>query len=138
MKPAAAEKQVSVEIGPGNGSQVIRGDREALEQAFTNIISNAIIYNRPDGRVQLGIRENGASLIAEISDSGLGIPEKDIPLIFDQFYRSRNDQTRCIKGTGLGLPIAKKIVESHQGSLEVDSVINEGSTFTVLLPKTAN
>jgi signal transduction histidine kinase len=138
MEATAKEKPVALHIEPQQGSTAIYGDKEALEQAFTNIINNAIIYNRPSGRVRVEVREDGDVVNIEISDTGIGIPEKDLPRIFDQFYRAKNDETRNVKGTGLGLPIAKKIVESHGGSIEVRSVVGEGTTFKVVLPKTAD
>ncbi len=114
---------------------IIKGDAENLEQAFTNIINNTIAYNRPGGKVKIRMKEEDNYLAVEISDTGIGISEKDLPFIFDQFYRVKKEETQTIKGTGLGLAIAKKIVEAHNGSIQVSSILNEGTTFTILLTK---
>ncbi len=135
MQPLAKEKQISLEIKSSDDLPTILGDKETLEQAFTNIISNGIIYNRPGGKLKIRIKEEGDYLVVEVSDTGIGIPKKDLPFIFDQFYRVKREETRQIKGTGLGLSIAKKIIDAHKGFIKVSSVLNEGSTFTILLPK---
>ena len=135
MQPAAKEKQVSLEFQPRAGLPFIKGDGETLEQVFTNIITNAITYNRPGGKVKIDVKEEEEFLVVEISDTGIGIPEKDIPYIFDQFYRVKREETKNIKGTGLGLHIVKKIVDAHGGLIKVSSVLNEGTTFSISLPR---
>ena len=135
MRPVARQMQVWLRIEDCEGLSMTQGDREALEQVFMNVISNAIAYNRTDGEVMIRMREEEELIVTEISDTGLGISEKDLPHIFDQFYRAKTEETKQIKGTGLGLSIAKKIVDCHHGSIEVASVVGEGTTFTILLPK---
>ena len=135
MKPAAQEKQISLHMEPRTDLPRIQGDDETLEQLFANIISNAITYNRPGGKVQIKVREEDDSLVVEISDTGIGIAEKDISFLFDQFYRIKREETQHIKGTGLGLHIAKKIVDAHDGIIKVSSVLNAGTTFSIFLPK---
>lgn len=137
LQPLAREKGISLQVEPGAiALPPIQGDQESLEQLLTNIINNAILYNRPGGKIRIRLREDGEYLATEISDTGLGIPEKDLPFIFDQFYRVKREETQNIKGTGLGLPIARKIAEAHQGTIKVSSILNEGTTFTIFLPIT--
>ena len=135
MKPSAAEKNITLDFELPSILPKINADAESLEQVFVNIITNAINYNRLNGKVSVRIKEEHDGVAVEISDTGIGIPEKDMPFIFDQFYRVKREETQNIKGTGLGLPIAKKIVEAHKGSIRVFSILNSGTTFTILLPK---
>lgn len=135
LKPLAKENEVTVELIPFSGNDLIQGDEETLEQAFANLINNAIRYNKPKGRVKISIKEKGDFLATEIEDTGIGMAKEHLPLIFDQFYRVSRSETQKTKGTGLGLSIAKKIVDAHNGSIQVASELGKGSTFTVFLPK---
>jgi len=135
LKPLAKENEVTVELAPFSGNDLIQGDEETLEQAFANLINNAIRYNKPKGRVKISIKEKDAFLATEIEDTGIGMAKEHLSLIFDQFYRVSRSETQKTKGTGLGLSIAKKIVDAHNGSIQVASELGKGSTFTVLLPK---
>jgi two-component system sensor histidine kinase/response regulator len=135
MKPLSDEMEISVEFPQVYGNSFVQGDSESLEQVFTNLISNAIKYNKPNGLVRIGIREEPESVIVEIQDTGIGIPKESLPFIFDQFYRVNRKEGQKTKGTGLGLSIAKKIVDLHGGSIQVTSELGKGSTFTVILPK---
>ncbi len=135
MQETANKNSITISLYPPDFQPLILGDKETLENVFSNIITNAIIYNRPNGRVDIKFHLENDCVATHISDTGYGIPQKDIPFIFDQFYRVKREETKHIKGTGLGLPIAKKIVDAHNGSIRVNSVVNEGTTFTILLPK---
>ena len=135
MKPLSDDMTVSVELPRVSGNPFVLGDAETLEQVFTNLISNAIKYNKPNGSVRIEIREEPESVIIEIQDTGIGIPKENLPFIFDQFYRVNRKEGQKTKGTGLGLSIAKKIVDLHGGSIQVTSELGKGSTFTVVLPK---
>jgi two-component system sensor histidine kinase/response regulator len=135
LKPLAQQSDISVEFEPSCESDLVSGDGETLEQVFYNLITNAIIYNKPDGRVVVTIKRNKDFIAAEIQDTGIGIAEEHLPFIFDQFYRGSRREDQKIKGTGLGLSIAKKIVDSHGGTIKVSSELGKGSTFTVLLLK---
>ena len=109
------------------------GDSERLAQVVTNLLTNAIQYNRPDGEVRVELRlENGLAVL-KISDTGQGIAPEDLPRVFEWFYRA--DKSRTGAGNaGLGLSICKAIVEAHGGTIEVASEPNVGTTFTVRLP----
>lgn len=111
------------------------GDINLLEQAFSNIIQNAIKYTPEGGTVMISTEDNDHSVQIRISDSGIGIPEKDIPHIFERFYRVDKERSRKLGGTGLGLSIAKWIIDSHGGTISVDSTVGKGTTFTISLPK---
>lgn len=111
------------------------GDINLLEQAFLNIIQNAIKYTPEGGTVTISTEDNDHSVQIRISDSGIGIPEKDVPHIFERFYRVDKERSRKLGGTGLGLSIAKWIIDSHGGAISVDSTVGKGTTFTISLPK---
>jgi len=135
MRPVASENRISLELNHVADDPFVRGDEETLEQVFSNLISNAIKYNRPEGMVRISIDENDDFVSIKVHDTGIGIAKEHLPLIFDQFYCVDRREDQKTKGTGLGLSIAKKIVEAHSGTIQVDSEPGEGSTFTVLLPK---
>lgn len=134
IRPQAEEAGISVEILPKKGSDLALGDEESLEQVFSNLIHNAIKYNKPNGNISITIEEKKDCISTSIEDTGIGIAKEHIPLIFDQFYQVSRSGKKG-KGSGLGLSIAKKIVDMHQGTIEVESKEGLGSTFTVCLPK---
>lgn len=115
---------------------LIEADRAEMEQLFTNLISNAIKYNVPKGKVSITAGPSNHYLTVRIADTGIGIGKDHLSCIFDEFYRVCEPETRYITGTGLGLSIVKRIVESHFGRVEVDSKVGRGTTFTVKLPIT--
>jgi two-component system sensor histidine kinase/response regulator len=135
MKPLAQEHKVRLELKPPEKTALVLGDKQSLEQVFSNLITNAIKYNRPEGSVTISIHEDGDFLVADVTDTGIGISREHLPLIFDQFYRVSRREDQKVKGTGLGLAIAKKIIEAHNGSIQVVSDPGRGSTFSVRLPK---
>ena len=135
MKPLAQEYKVRLELRPAAGRLMVLGDGQSLEQVFSNLITNAIKYNRPDGSVSIAVREEDNMVLAEVTDTGIGISKEQLPFIFDQFYRASRREDQKIKGTGLGLAIAKKIVEAHNGAILVTSELGKGTTFSVRLPK---
>jgi two-component system phosphate regulon sensor histidine kinase PhoR len=112
----------------------ITADPLALESIFGNLIANAINYTQEGGRIRVEVDTAGINVRVKVVDNGFGIAEKHLDKIFDRFYRVKDDRTRYITGTGLGLPIVKGLVDSLGGIIEVDSTPGEGSTFTVLLP----
>jgi signal transduction histidine kinase len=135
IKPYAKKNNVALELKPISASVLVYGDEESLEQVFSNLINNAISYNKPKGTITISVKEEKELIDTEIKDTGIGIAEEHIPLIFDQFYRVSRSESQKHKGTGLGLTIAEKIVEAHHGSIRVSSELGKGSTFTVQLPK---
>jgi two-component system phosphate regulon sensor histidine kinase PhoR len=105
-----------------------------MEQLFTNLVSNAIKYNVKNGKVMISAKPNNNFLNIKVADTGIGIDEENLPCIFDEFFRVSGPKTRYTTGTGLGLSIAKRIVESHFGRIEVESKVDQGTTFTVKFP----
>ncbi len=110
------------------------GNARRLRQVLDNLISNAIKYNRPRGRVKVLARTDGNYAIVEVSDTGIGIPAEEQPRIFERFYRVQSPETEEVQGTGLGLAIVKSVIEKHKGRVWVSSVPGEGSTFAFVLP----
>ncbi len=131
----ASEKSVTIIIDlPEKAPSPVRGDKECLNVLISNIVVNAIKYNRVNGTVTIRVVQKGDFVNVIISDTGIGIDEKDMDIIFEEFVRIKNETTENITGTGLGLPICKKIIQELGGTINVQSKINEGTTFTVGLP----
>lgn len=132
IEPSANNKGIKIKID-GQGV-LIKGDREGLTEVFTNIVENAIKYNKKDGFVDIDVNEGLEQAVISIEDSGIGIPEEEKERIFDRFYRV--DASRGVTvGSGLGLSIVRTIIEAHGGRVEVKSEIGKGSKFQVFLPK---
>ena len=109
-------------------------DEPKIITAITNIVENAIKYNRPNGSVYVTLNANMTYFFVTVRDTGFGIAESEIGHIFDRFYRVDKDRSRETGGTGLGLAITKEIINAHGGMIKVYSKINEGTTFSVRLP----
>ncbi len=109
-------------------------DKDKLKQIIYNLLSNSIKYLHEDGEVLVTLVKNNNSAIIEVKDNGTGIKEKDLPYIFDRFYRSDDSVSRDARGTGLGLSIVKSIVDAHGGTVKISSVYKEGTIVTILIP----
>lgn len=109
-------------------------DNDKMTQVLDNILNNAIKYSPDGGKITVGMKTTDTQLIISIADEGLGIPKKDLPLIFDRFYRVDKARSRAQGGTGLGLAIAKEIIKQHRGFIWAKSEYGKGSTFTIVLP----
>jgi two-component system, OmpR family, phosphate regulon sensor histidine kinase PhoR len=116
-------------------SLLVKADKDRVEQVFTNLLDNAIKFNQEKGSIKIQSREINGKVKITVEDSGIGIPAKDIPRIFERFYRVDKARSRELGGTGLGLSIVKHIVELHGGSVGVESTEGLGSTFWFILPK---
>lgn len=114
---------------------IIEGDPYRLKQVFINLISNAINYTQTGGKVEVIVSENDRFVSVEVKDTGIGIEKKEIPRIFERFYRVNRDRSRNSGGTGLGLAIVKHLVEAHKGLLQVISEPGKGTSFIVKLKK---
>ncbi len=112
----------------------VQATQDGLEKIFTNLIHNAIKYTPAHGRIEVALDVREGTIEITVSDSGIGIPEEDILRLWDEFFRAKNARASGISGTGLGLSIVKQYVEEFAGTVGVESVENEGSTFTISLP----
>jgi signal transduction histidine kinase len=133
-QPAAASAGLSLETTDISQCLKVKGDAIGIKQVVANLVDNAIKYNRPEGKVQVSARAEGASAVIEVKDTGIGIAATEQHRIFDRFYRVDKSRSRSQGGSGLGLAIVKKIVEEHGGTVSVISSPGEGSTFRVALP----
>ncbi|HEX6200373.1 MAG TPA: ATP-binding protein, partial [Thermoanaerobaculia bacterium] len=114
----------------------VSGDRESLERLATNLLDNAVKYNREGGRVAVTVElpDEPEELVLEVADTGIGIPEDSVPRIFERFYRVDKGRARDEGGTGLGLAIVKHVAQSGGGRVEVESELGVGTVFRVHLP----
>ncbi len=133
-RPKAAEKSIELSASFSSDLPSIRGNEQDLNRLFANLVSNAIKYTPENGTVKVKLKRINSHIRVKVSDTGIGIPEDVREKIFDEFYRTENALKKKISGTGLGLSIARKIAEEHQGYIEVESKVNEGSTFSVTFP----
>jgi heavy metal sensor kinase len=127
------EKGLSFQLGETQ-DLVVKGDEARLRELFMNLVDNAIRYTPAPGTVSVSLRRKGQMAVFTITDTGIGIPAKDIPFIFERFYRVDKSRSRTEGGSGLGLAICQHIVEAHGGKIEVESQVGAGSTFSVWLP----
>jgi two-component system phosphate regulon sensor histidine kinase PhoR len=132
-KAKSKEQTLTLEL-PKEPLPSITVDPVSLESLFGNLITNAIHYTQNGGTIKIKAKLTGINVSVAVIDNGFGIKEKYLNNIFDRFYRVKDDKTRFITGTGLGLPIVKGIVDSLGGIIDVESTPGEGTTFTVLLP----
>lgn len=116
-------------------SVTVLGDRDRLNQVMTNLIVNAIKYNVPGGKVEVGYRDKKNNVEIFVADTGRGIPAEHLSRIFERFYRVDKERSRAVGGTGLGLAIVKHIVEAHDSQMMVQSEIGKGSIFSFMLKK---
>ena len=131
----ASEKGVAIDLHIGESLPRIMGDEKLLDELFTNLISNAVKYTPAGGKITISFdKENQNQVHFQVSDTGIGIPEQDIPRLFTEFFRAENAKALAEEGTGLGLVIAKEILDFLGGSISVRSKVGDGTTFTCLFP----
>jgi len=135
MKPQAEAKKVTIELNSADNLPMLEGDSKCLKEAFLNLLSNGINYNHEGGTVTVAVKKYGDDLAVEVSDTGIGISQENLPFIFDEFFRVESKETQHVTGTGLGLSIAKRIIEAHNGCVKVVSEPGRGTTFSIFLPK---
>ncbi|MGO4374066.1 sensor histidine kinase, partial [Paenibacillus sp. MCAF20] len=134
LESEAARKNIKLhmQIEPG---LYMEADEDRLRQIMMNVLANGINYTPEGGRVSIKVHARGEEHIHfQISDSGIGIPKKDLPRIFERFYRVDKARSRSSGGTGLGLSIVKHLVELHKGTITVESTVGVGTTFDIELP----
>jgi len=135
IENSAKMKSISIEIqAPENVSKVL-ADETRLSQVILNLLDNAIKYTSEGGAIKISVRSNDQFVEVDISDTGIGIPEKDLSRVFERFYRVDKARSRDMGGTGLGLSIVKHIVQTHGGEVWVRSKLEHGSTFCFIIPR---
>jgi two-component system phosphate regulon sensor histidine kinase PhoR len=132
LKPQAERQNLALEMALASDLPAVPADRGRIRQVIVNLIHNAIKFNRPNGSIRATTRHSEGSVFVEVSDTGTGIASDDLPHIFERFYKA--DKSRAGRGSGMGLAIAKHIVEAHDGEISVRSVEGKGSTFSFSLP----
>jgi signal transduction histidine kinase len=130
----AAEKDVRVKVNSLQRGMTVVGSEEGLDRVFTNVIGNAIKYTPSGGEVNVLMERRSNEASVTITDTGIGIPEVDVPHLFEEFFRASNAREMGIQGTGLGLAIVKDLVERYGGRLSLQSRLGEGTTVTIVLP----
>ena len=142
LRPLADEAKCTLHLHAPERPVMITGDADQLQQVFTNLVENAIKYGNENGTVTLTLTEHdrdgalrGPSVRVQVTDDGPGIDPVHLPRLTERFYRADSHRSRELGGTGLGLAIVKHIVNRHRGRLRVSSDLDQGSTFTVILPK---
>jgi signal transduction histidine kinase len=128
----AEDKKVTVRCNQPDGIH-LNGNTPMIQRMFSNLLDNAIKYTPPGGMVDINVSESQSQVVVAVKDTGVGISAHDLPHIYERFYRC--DQSRSLAGIGLGLSLARAIARAHGGDITVVSTPNEGSTFTVTLPK---
>jgi len=128
----AADQKITVSLRVAGGLSAMELDQKQLGRVFSNIIGNAVKFTPREGKVTVRAWVNEDCLHVSVKDTGIGIHEKDIPRVFDKYYRT--EQAAGFKGSGLGLALSKEIVEAHGGSIYVESVADKGSEFTIVVP----
>ena len=134
MAAQAAEKRLEVARDVDGQLPRVEVNPRHARQLWSNLVSNAIKYTPEGGHVRVSLHEQDGVLIGTVEDTGIGIPENEIPLLFQEFYRSKAAKAQTQMGTGLGLAIVKRILETYGGSIAVESVPDQGSTFRFRLP----
>ncbi|MCK4449516.1 MAG: HAMP domain-containing histidine kinase, partial [Anaerolineae bacterium] len=134
LSPTASEKGLELLTEVPEGITLF-SDKRRIKQVLMNLVSNAVKYTPAGGSVAVRAWSEDDQIKAEVSDTGIGISEKALPRIFEEFYRAQNAKSMEMEGTGLGLAIARDVVEQHGGQITVESVVGEGSTFYVTLPQ---
>ncbi len=134
VQPYAIQMEVTVKLDVKSDA-VIMADPTDMEIIFNNLVSNSVKYNKPGGKAEITIDGDENNVIVYFSDTGIGITESDKENLFTEFVRIKNERTKNISGSGLGLSIVKKVIELYNGTISVESTPDIGTTFIVRLPK---
>lgn len=141
MIPSAREKSVTLDLAIEAGDSgkkpdriPVKGSADRLTQAILNLLDNAVKYSPAGGLVKVTVSANASNALVSVLDQGPGISREDLPHVFDRLYRADKSRSKGKPGAGLGLSIAKVIVEKHKGSIWVESIVGQGSKFTISLP----
>ncbi|MFP4065173.1 MAG: ATP-binding protein [Bacteroidales bacterium] len=133
FEPMATQKNIRIELD-SDDNIYMNADKNEIEIILNNLVSNAVKYNKEDGKVFITMKQTGDQVVVEVEDTGIGMKEEDQQLLFQDFVRIKNTQTKFIPGSGLGLSIAKKMVDLYKGDIQVESEPDKGTKFTVTFP----
>ena len=139
FRPQAQSKAIELAFNSGTDRAELSGrlvsiDRTRIEQVMNNLLQNAVEHTTEGGRIDVSVAESDETVSVTVADTGEGIPSEDLPHVFDRLYRADPSRTRSTGGAGLGLTIAKQLIEAHGGTIRVESTEGEGSRFTLALP----
>jgi signal transduction histidine kinase len=137
MDCAASKKEIHLMVEKEGRLARAHVDRDKIVQVLTNLLSNAIKFTPDGGRITTRLQQENGHLRIQVTDTGIGIPAKHLPSIFDRFFQVQ-ELYQQTKGSGLGLSIVKNIVELHGGTVQVESEVDKGTTFTIVLPLRMN
>ncbi len=135
LEMRANEMSIKLEVNNESSSNFVIGDRDKIQQVFTNLISNSIKYGKKGGKTRVRFFDMEKNILIEVADNGIGIDEDKLGRLFERFYRVDKNRSREIGGTGLGLAIVKHILEGHNQQINVRSTKGVGSTFSFILEK---
>ena len=133
-RPQIGKRKLAASVSVATGLGRVRMGEDDLRTVLGNLVGNAIKYGRPGGSLTVTARADAGKIVIEVADSGIGIRPESLPRLFEEFFREKRSETRDIEGNGLGLAIVKRTVERVGGSVEVESVLGEGTTFRLRLP----
>jgi signal transduction histidine kinase len=133
-RPAAKQKNVSIDLSAEKKELKVNGVESEIQATVIELLTNAVRYSPAGSKVMAGVRLAGEYAVIEVRDSGMGIPEKELPKIFDEFYRAQNAKEADSSSSGLGLAMAKHVVEKHKCKIEVDSELGKGTVFRIFMP----
>ena len=135
VEKLAEEKHIAIKKNLPDNYPTIMGDKELLKTAIINLLGNAVKYTPENGEITFSVAEAEEKIIIEVADTGYGVAEEELPHIFNKFFRSQNPNIQDEKGTGLGLAMTSEIIQLHEGKIGVQSKLDEGTQFSVELPK---
>jgi signal transduction histidine kinase len=134
IMPAAEDRELTLQLDLPGAPVRVFADADRLQQVVHNLLENAMRYTQPGGEIRVSLSAQPGEARIQVSDTGVGIPAADLPFVFERFFRSDRARRAYSGGSGLGLSIVRWIVEAHKGTVEVASVLDRGTTFTVRLP----
>lgn len=131
----AKDKNISINFFIEPTINRIRASKEYIQETIANLLANSVKYTPSNGKIDINVMDKGSRILIKIADNGIGIPKDELPRIFEEFYRARNAKEVEKDGTGLGLSMAKQVIEIHNGRIWVESEEGKGSVFNITLPK---